>query len=145
MWSEPSIGIVVEGLTVAPYSTAYCHPDKCASVLSSTLPPSSLPLRSDGGELGVLYATQRSHFITTLSTTMTFATTLEVLWADARHIAALSEPGRPPMDFALWPMLKAAAGRTLVCSVPGAATHAETAWLALYRDWKAIVSAASVD
>lgn len=82
-----------------------------------------------------LYAGLRRHWRTALATTMTFAAPAWVLLED-RDIfqKALVDTVRPP-DRSLWAELTSA-GRVLVASVPGAASHIETTSLAPFVDWR---------
>lgn len=140
VWMPDALLKGLEGLSLSPYATVYSHPDKQASFPTGA-PRGPLPHFVDGGESGILWTSRRSFWHTTASTTMTFFSRMDVLIADAPHFLSLSEPGRPPMDYALWPLLREGAGRTLIHAVPAAATHAEVAWLAHGTDWVQVVRA----
>jgi hypothetical protein len=115
--------LLLEGLQVADYCTGYDHPDKYIHTLYPQL-------------LSRLFVTEGTHWRTTPSTTMTFATTLGVLRKDLsvyeRHCVS-GYPHDHEMFGELWQKHR----RVLVSAVPGFATHTEKTWLGPRVDWQA--------
>lgn len=79
------------------------------------------------------------HWRTAPSTTMTFAAPTWVLSEDYALIDQLMVGTVKPPDRMLWREISRK-GRTLLSSVPGAATHVETTALAPLMDWRALAS-----
>jgi hypothetical protein len=124
--------IVQEGLSLgASFVSLYDHPDKY-------LDPSKggNPYCEGGAEDTRVYLTDSCHWKITNSTTMTFASTVEVLkrvehplrkWTNTHH----------PYDFQMFLELREQ-NELLVTPLPGYATHGETAYLAPLTDWSKI-------
>lgn len=111
--------LLLEGLSVADYCSLYDHPDK---YLPGQLKPSEVHL------------TASSHWRTTESTTMTFATRIRTLREDQDIYNLYCRTGYP-FDHEMFLAL-GEKGRTLMTSIPGASTHTELAWLSPLNEWK---------
>ena len=102
--------IIKEGLTKADYITLYDHPDKYEAEYNY-------------GEDTKLFKTNSSHWKYSISTTMTFATTVKTLKEDqeiwSNHIS-----GVHPNDHFVFCELKEK-GRKLACVIPGLAYHTD--------------------
>lgn len=116
------------------YVTLYDHPDKYVHG------PNPL-VHADGGEVTKVFLTESCHWKLTNSTCMTFASRVRTLREDAAVFRKYCEtPGRPA-DFELFCELCKA--RRLVSSIPGFATHGETAWLAPLIPWEEIAESSA--
>lgn len=122
---------LAEGLSRADYVSLYDHPDKYV-----TAHPAGNPIVEAGGEVARVIRTRLSHWKTTNSTTMTFATTRAVLAAD-RAVWDNYTKGVVPYDFQAFVSLTAGR-RSLIVPTPAFATHGETAWLAPGVDWNRV-------
>lgn len=111
--------LLLEGLTVGDYASLYDHPDKY-------LPHNTKPSR--------ILLTKSTHWRTTESTTMTFATRVATLREDYDIYVEFCKTGYP-YDHNMFLQLNSK-GRTLVTCIPGASTHAELAWLSPLVEWK---------
>lgn len=110
--------LLLEGLEIADYCSVYDHPDK---YVQSPHPCT-------------LHITRSSHWRTTKSTTMTFATRLRTLREDEQIYEMFCRTGYP-YDHEMFLAL-GDKGRTLITSIPGASTHTEIAWLSPFQEWK---------
>lgn len=113
--------LLLEGLAFGDYCTLYDHPDKYH-------PGRVAPC--------LLFHGQLSHWRTSESTTMTFATRLGTLRNDLPVIRQFCSSGYP-RDHEMFLRL-GQLGRRLVTAVPGASTHAELSFLSPLRDWERI-------
>lgn len=128
---KTAVGTVLGGLALAPYATGYDHPDKYVDGAHG-----GNPLISGGGEVTRVYRGAGTHWRGTNSTTMTFASTLDVLLTDAPTMRMFTATGAaPPDDLHMFLALGTTAGRLLVSPLPAVSTHGETAFLAPYVAW----------
>jgi hypothetical protein len=121
--------IILEGLELgASFVSLYDHPDKY-------LPPSQggNPYCEGGAEDTRIYLTESTHWKITNSTTMTFATTVPNLIRTQETLRKYTQ-GSYPEDFKMFLDLREQ-GELLISSIPGYATHGETAWLSPLTDW----------
>lgn len=114
--------IILEGLRIADYVTGYDHPDK--------YDPRAYP----NGELSTVLLTKSSHWKTTQSTTMTFATTVGVLKDDLATYEKYCNTGYP-YDHDMFLEL-GSKKRRIISSIPGVCTHAEIYNLAPLHNWE---------
>ena len=124
--------IIQEGFSLgASFIALYDHPDKY-------LDPShgGNPFCGGGAEDTKVYLTNSCHWKITNSTTMTFAAKVSTLkrvepilrkWTSSTH----------PNDFQMFLDLRQQ-NELLITSLPGYATHGETAWLSPLTDWSKI-------
>jgi len=111
--------LIAEGLRHADYVTLYDHPDKYTKFY-------------DGGETSKVIKTESSHWRYTISTCLTFATTLKTLkedqeiWLDKLGQIERSMGVAPdhPHDHRMWQLLKEK-GRKLIVPIPGQACHVD--------------------
>jgi len=125
--------IIKEGIEIgASFVTLYDHPDKY-------LDPSRGGNKycQGGAEDTRVYLTQSSHWKITNSTTMTFAAKVKTL-REVEPILRKHTTGTYPRDFDMFLELRDK-NRILISSIPGYATHGETAWLTPLIDWKQYV------
>jgi hypothetical protein len=121
--------VLFEGLSLGHgFVTLYDHPDKYMEPEAG-----GNPQCAGGAENTRVYLTKSCHWKETNSTTMTFASTAEVL-RRARRFMNPYLKGRTPQDFRMFLRLRRK-GFTVVSSIPGFATHGETRWLSPLRDW----------
>jgi len=124
--------VLLEGLERAHYVTLYDHVDKYI--------PASMGgnhfIADDGAEETRVFLTVSSHWKLTNSTTMTFASTVEVLREDAPLWLSYTE-GTYPRDFDCFINLRKR-GRTLASPIPSLSTHCEPRWAAPLIDWEKI-------
>jgi hypothetical protein len=124
--------IILEGLELgASFVSLYDHPDKY-------LPPSQggNPYCEGGAEDTRVYLTESTHWKITNSTTMTFATTEPNLRRAEKTLRKYTQ-GTYPEDFKMFLDLREQ-GELLISSIPGYATHGETAWLSPLTDWSLV-------
>jgi hypothetical protein len=124
--------IILEGLELgSSFVSLYDHPDKY-------LPPSQggNPYCEGGAEDTRIYLTESTHWKITNSTTMTFATTEPALRRAEKTLRKYTQ-GTYPEDFKMFLDLREQ-GELLISSIPGYATHGETAWLSPLTDWSMI-------
>ena len=124
--------IILEGLELgSSFVSLYDHPDKY-------LPPSQggNPYREGGAEDTRIYLTESTHWKITNSTTMTFATTEPALRRAEKTLRKYTQ-GTYPEDFKMFLDLREQ-GELLISSIPGYATHGETAWLSPLTDWSLV-------
>lgn len=115
----------------ASFVSLYDHPDKY-------LDPSQggNPYCEGGAEDTRVYLTDSCHWKITNSTTMTFASTVGTL-RRVEPILRKWTQGSYPDDFKMFLELREQ-NELLVTSIPGYATHGETAWLSPLTDWSKI-------
>ena len=116
--------VLLEGLERSHYVTLYNHPDK---YIPSKLGGNPL-IGDDGSETTKVFVTPNSYWMTTNSTTMTFATHVWVLRED-QDLWWKYTDGSYPQDMKIFLELRAC-GRSLVQHIPTKATHCEVAWAA---------------
>jgi len=124
--------IILEGLELgASFVSLYDHPDKY-------LAPSQggNPFCEGGAEDTRVYLTESTHWKITNSTTMTFATNEPNLRRAEKTLRKYTQ-GTYPEDFKMFLDLREQ-GELLISSIPGYATHGETAWLSPLTDWNQI-------
>lgn len=124
--------IIKEGLDLgASFVSLYDHPDKYID------PSRGGNKYCEGGaESTRVYLTQSSHWKITNSTTMTFAAKVKTL-REVEPILRKHTTGTYPRDFDMFLELREN-NRILISSIPGYATHGETAWLTPLTDWSKI-------
>jgi hypothetical protein len=130
---QQSPKIIQEGLSLgASFVALYDHPDKY-------LDPSKggNPYCEGGAEDTRVYLTDSCHWKITNSTTMTFASTVEILKRTEPILRKYTNQGHYPDDFKMFLDLRAQ-NDLLVTPLPGYATHGETAWLSPLTDWSKI-------
>lgn len=129
--TKDALSVIFGGLALAPYVTGYDHPDKYVNAGQG-----GNPLITGGGEVTRVYRGPDRHWRGTNSTTMTFATTLDVLRRDGAEMRMFTQAEkRPPDDFHMFLALGTTKGRLLVSPVPAVSTHGETAFLSPFVDW----------
>jgi hypothetical protein len=122
--------ILEEGFELgASFVALYDHPDKY-------LDPSKggNPYCVGGAEDTRVYLTDSCHWKITNSTTMTFAAKVSTLKQYEDTLRSFTN-GTHPNDFQMFLHLRDQGG-LLITSIPGYATHGETAWLSPLTDWK---------
>jgi len=122
--------ILEEGFELgASFVALYDHPDKY-------LDPSKggNPYCVGGAEDTRVYLTDSCHWKITNSTTMTFAAKVSTLKQYENTLRSFTN-GTHPNDFQMFLHLRDQGG-LLITSIPGYATHGETAWLSPLTDWK---------
>lgn len=124
--TKEALRTLLGGLALAPYVTAYDHPDKYTPALMGAAHVMAGPC---------------CHWRSVRSTTMTFATRLATLAADADTMREFTGAA-PPDDHHMWLAL-GARGRTLLSPLPGCATHGETAFLSPFVAWDEVGSQAA--
>lgn len=126
---DGSRNAIIESLQKAHYTTLYDHADKYISAANGGNPF----IGDDGAEETKVFITNSSHWKLTNSTTMTFATTTNILRQDSLIWKKYIE-GSHPNDFMCFIELRNT-GRTLVSPIPALSTHCEPAWAAPLIDW----------
>lgn len=121
--------IMLEGLSRAQYVSLYDHPDKY-------MDEGGNPYVDDGGEITRVIMTPSTHWKMTNSTTMTFATSVQILKVD-EYVWMKYTEGQYPRDFEAFIELRNL-GRTLITPLPGRSTHTEVQWLTPLVDWRKI-------
>lgn len=118
---------ILEGLNIinVHYVTGYDHPDKYQSPHQEVT-------------YSKVYSTESSHWRTTPSTTMTFATTVRTVKDDYPIYEEFCKTGYP-YDDDMFRTLNVRKNRHLVSSIPGVCTHSEIAWLSPHIDWHEII------
>ena len=122
--------VMEEGFELgASFVALYDHPDKY-------LDPSKggNPYCHGGAEDTRVYLTDSCHWKITNSTTMTFAAKVSTLKQYEDTLRSFTN-GTHPNDFQMFLHLRDQGG-LLITSIPGYATHGETAWLSPLTDWK---------
>jgi hypothetical protein len=107
---------LLEGLRISDYCTGYDHPDK------------------HGTELSHIVATTSRHWKDTVSTTMTFATTVGHVRQDKDIYNEYCKTGYP-YDHEMFQAL-GKRGRKLISAIPAVCTHTELKWLSPCIDWQ---------
>ena len=115
----------------AHYATLYDHPDKYIDADKG-----GNPYVKGGGEITKVFLTDSCHWKITNSTTMTFCAKVKTLRED-ESIWRKHTQETYPRDFDAFIELRNN-NRSLVSSIPGYATHGETAWLAPLTDWEKV-------
>jgi hypothetical protein len=129
---EGSRQIIIEGLTRVDYVSLYDHIDKYIPAVFGGNPL----IGEDMAEETRVFLTGNRHWKLTNSTTMTFASTVSTLLADAavwRHYTT----GTYPQDYQCFLELRDR-GRTLATPIPTLSTHCEPKWAAPLIDWNNI-------
>jgi len=124
--------VIKEGLDLgASFVTLYDHPDKY-------MDPSrgGNPYCKGGAEDTRVYLSKSSHWKITNSTTMTFAAKVKTL-REVEPILRKHTTGTYPRDFDMFLELREN-NHILISSIPGYATHGETAWLTPLIDWNTV-------
>lgn len=126
---QESFRVLLEGFkTGAKYISLYDHPDKYINGAN--------PEVEDGGEVTRVMLTESCHWKLTNSTTMTFASTVNILREDEDILRSYTQ-GSYPRDFEMFLALRNK-GRALVTPIPGYATHGETTWLSPLTNWELV-------
>lgn len=137
-----SLNALMEGLEISDYITLYDHPDKYDDSIN--------PHVKNGGEISKVLLTNSSHWKTTNSTTMTFASNVSILQED-KFIFKLFTVGiikngvlflkyfqkrRFPADYRIFSFLTRFKSRILISPIPGFSTHGETKFLTPLIEWE---------
>lgn len=109
------IPVMLEGFERVDYVSMYDHPDKY-----------------DGRQTR-MFVTESTHWKIPISTTMTFATTVEVMSEDLEMWKKYAQSGTPTAHYAFIELNKQ--GRTLGTPIPGYSTHGEKRWLSPLINW----------
>lgn len=125
-----SFNILAEGLQRADYVTLYDHLDMYTNYSDG----GDNPFIEGGGEVTKVILTPSSHFKLTISTTLTFASTVGVL-RDDFDIWNYFTGGVHVSDFHAFVALKQK-GKSLITSIPGLSTHACVGYLSPLTDWE---------
>jgi hypothetical protein len=124
--------IIKEGLRLADYVSLYDHPDKYMNHSEG----GDNPFIENGGEVTRVILSESTHWKLTNSTTMTFASTVEILKQDLeiwnKHLNTAH-----PNDFQSFLELREK-GRSLITPIPGLSTHTEVKYLSPLVDWTKI-------
>ena len=126
---QNSPNILKEGFDLgASFVSLYDHPDKY-------LDPSrgGNPYCEGGAEDTRVYLTNSCHWKITNSTTMTFASKVSTL-KTTETVLRKWTTGTYPEDFKMFLELREQ-NELLITSIPGYATHGETAWLSPLTNW----------
>lgn len=110
----------------ADYVNLYDHPDKYLSASQGGNPY----IEEDNSEVTKLYLGKYCHFKLNFSATMTFAATKKSLKRDEAILRKWTNIDGYPRDFDMFTELTKQNGQTMLCPIPGCATHGEVAWLA---------------
>ena len=125
--------IIEEGLSIgAAFVSLYDHPDKYLDPAEG-----GNPYCEGGAEDTRVYLTRSCHWKITNSTTMTFASTVEVLRRTEPILRKYTNQGHYPDDFKMFLDLRKHS-ELLITPLPGYVTHGETAWLSPLTDWSTI-------
>lgn len=103
--------LIVEGMDRSDYVTLYDHPDKYTA-------------QYNGGEFSKVIKTESSHWRYTISTCMTFATTVKTLKEDIDVWRKYTD-GSHPHDHKIFTELSKEKRRRLAVCIPGAACHTD--------------------
>jgi hypothetical protein len=124
-----SYKVLKEGLDLGHYATLYDHSD----MYKNHSEGGDNPFIEGGGEDTKVLLTESSHWKLTISTTMTFATTVNILKEDL-DIWNFHIQGNHPHDFYAFVDLRKK-DRSLVVPIPGYSTHACVGYLSPLYDW----------
>lgn len=149
--------VLIEGLEIADYVTLYDHPDKYTSYKNA----GDNPYIIRGGEVSSVFVTKNSHWKTTNSTTMTFATKVltlkedkKIFWYYTKNklpndfgiFASLTQQSIIPVIFSgryyrtilsmIYSRLSLRKKRYLINSIPAYSTHVDCKHLSPLVDWK---------
>lgn len=127
-----SYEVLLEGLRLADYVSLYDHPDK---YLPGTWGGNPF-IDEDGGELTKVFLTDSCHWKLTNSTTMTFATSVDIIKQD-RKIWKQFTDHKHPNDFQCFLRLREM-GRSLITPLPSFSTHCDIPWVAPLVDWEVL-------
>ena len=127
-----SFTVLSEGLKRADYVTLYDHLD----MYTNHSEGGDNPFVENGGEITRVILTPSSHFKLTVSTTLTFASTVNVL-KDDFDIWNYFTGGVHVSDFHAFVALKQK-GKSLITCIPGLSTHCMEGLLSPTIDWKKI-------
>jgi len=116
--------ILLEGIERAHYVTLYNHPDKYIPASQGGNPL----IGDDGAEETKVFVTKSSYWMATNSTTMTFASTAQVLKEDELTWMKYIQ-GTYPEDMRIFFELRQR-GRSLIQPIPTYSTHCEIPWTA---------------
>ncbi len=133
--------ILLEGLKISDYVTLYDHSDKYIDGIN--------PRVKNGGERTKVFLTPSSHWKMTNSTTMTFASRVDILRKDQFFFKFFSvgiiKKGFPffkilqgsncPHDYYLFITLGDLKKRKIISPIPGYSTHGEKKYLSPLIDW----------
>lgn len=125
-----SFTVLSEGLKRADYVTLYDHLD----MYTNHSDGGDNPFIENGGEVTRVILTPSSHFKLTISTTLTFASTVSVL-KDDFEIWNHFTGGIHVSDFHAFVALKQK-GKSLITCIPGLSTHACIGYLSPLTDWE---------
>jgi hypothetical protein len=112
----------------ADFVSLYDHPDKYMDNIN--------PYVEDGGEITKVFLSNSCHWKLTNSTTMTFATKVNII-KQYESILRKYTTETCPRDFDMWIDLRNH-GNSLITPIPGYSTHGETAWLTPLIKWNEI-------
>ena len=122
--------VLSEGLQRADYVTLYDHMDMYINHSDG----GDNPYIENGGEITRVILTPSSHFKLTVSTTLTFASTVKIL-KDDFNIWNHFTGGVNVSDFHAFIKLKEF-GRSLITCIPGLSTHTCIGYLSPLTDWE---------
>ena len=123
--------VLLEGIKIADYVSLYDHPDKYINAHQG-----GNPYIENGGEVTQVFKSDSCHWKLTNSTTMTFASTVDVIKRD-KEILQKWTSGTYPEDFKMFIELREN-DRSLITPLPGYSTHGETQWLSPFTDWSKV-------
>lgn len=118
--------ILLEGLGIADYVTGYDHPDK----YDKRIYPE--------GELSRVFVTSSTHWRSTQSTVLTFASRIKTLRADMDIILKHYDHAHY-FDHEMFLALRER-GRLLLSALPAVSTHSESGQLSPFVDWQTILN-----
>lgn len=136
--------VLLEGLERSHYVTLYNHPDKYIPAMQGGNPLIGI----DGSETSKVFVTPNSYWMTTNSTTMTFASHVWVLKEDQELWWKYTD-GAYPQDMKIFLELREA-NRSLIQPIPTKSTHCEIAWAAHLHgtgetDWNEVLERSHFD
>lgn len=129
---QDSMKVLLEGLARADYVSLYDHADKYIPASKG----GNKYIDDDGTEETRVGLTESCHWKLTNSTTMTLATSVQVLKED-RKIWDMGTGGTYPQDFNMFIQLRQQ-GRSLITPIPGYSTHCEPKWASPLIDWSKV-------
>lgn len=125
-----SYEVLMQGLEISDYVSLYDHPDKYLPGSQGGNPF----IDEDGGEVTKVFLTEDTHWKLTNSTTMTFATSVDVLKKD-RKVWKQFTNHKHPNDFQCFLRLREM-GRSLITPIPARSTHCDIPWVAPLVRWE---------